>query len=104
MKQLFLCLLWKGPHWTADETPELDALQEAHLANIDRLRREGSLLAAGPCSPEGELRGIFVLTAADMGAAYDLVVTDPAIRAGRLRPELHPWWVDSSLFPRRVSR
>jgi hypothetical protein len=35
----YLVLLRRGPVWTPEETPELERLQEAHLANIHHVRR-----------------------------------------------------------------
>ena len=37
----------KGPTWSPDETPEIDALQEAHLANMRRLGEMGKLVING---------------------------------------------------------
>lgn len=39
MELLFLGLLRRGPTWTPEVTPEAEALQEAHLANIENMRR-----------------------------------------------------------------
>lgn len=44
----YVYLLKKGPTWTADDTPEIDALQEAHLANMRRLGETGRLVINGP--------------------------------------------------------
>jgi hypothetical protein len=38
------------------------------------------------------LRGIFVFKVASMDEAQALVASDPAVQAGRLRVELHPWY------------
>ena len=55
MEILFLGLLRRGPIWTPEVTPEVEALQEAHLANIERMRRSGELLVAGPFGDDGDL-------------------------------------------------
>jgi uncharacterized protein YciI len=44
----YVYLLKKGPTWSPDSTPEITALQEAHLANLERLRQEGKLVLNGP--------------------------------------------------------
>lgn len=79
-------LLRKGPSWTPATTPELQALQERHLANIRRLGEEGKLAAAGPCG-DGDLRGIFVFATDSLTEAQTWAESDPAVQAGRLRLE-----------------
>ena len=54
----YLGLIKKGPTWAADETPEIDRLQAAHLAHIQALRAAGKIVVAGPLLDDGFLRGI----------------------------------------------
>ena len=57
--------------------------------------KKGILLIAGPMGDNGELRGIVVLKVNSMEEAKALVEADPAVKAGRLRVELHPWMSQS---------
>jgi uncharacterized protein YciI len=91
MKTYYLGLIKKGPAWTPDETPEVRALQEGHMANIRRLGAEGKLLLAGPFLDGGDLRGLFLFEVATLEEAKALCETDPAVKAGRLVVEVHPW-------------
>jgi uncharacterized protein YciI len=91
MKTYYLGLIKKGPSWTPDETPEVRALQEGHMANIRRLGAEGKLLLAGPFLDGGDLRGLFLFEVATLEEAKALCETDPAVKAGRLVVEVHPW-------------
>jgi hypothetical protein len=50
------------------------------------------MVLAGPFVEEGSLRGLFLLQAASMDEAKQLCDTDPAIRAGRLRADIHTWF------------
>jgi uncharacterized protein YciI len=99
----YIFLLKKGPAWTAEETPELDALQEKHLANLRRLADFGRLVINGPLldafATSGEIRGIGVLKANSLAEAQDLISTDPMVRVGRLIFELHAWMVDKNILP-----
>jgi uncharacterized protein YciI len=99
----YIYLLKKGPAWTADETAETDALQQAHLANMRRLAEIGKLAINGPLldsfATSGELRGIGVFKTASMAEAQELISTDPMIQAGHLTFELHAWMVDQNILP-----
>ena len=99
----YIFLLKKGPAWTPDPTPEIDALQEAHLANFRRLGEMGKLVVNGPLldsfAASGEIRGIGVLKANSMSEAQALVSTDPMVRVGRLIFELHAWMVEKNILP-----
>ena len=99
MGTVYLVLLKKGPAWSAEKTPESKAIQEGHLANIGRLWKEGKLAVAGPLGDNGDIRGIFIFQVATLEEAKALTDSDPAIKAGRLVAEIHPWWVDNRALP-----
>ena len=84
--------LYRGPKWTPGDSPELQKLQDAHLEHIRRLARSGKLLLAGPFTDDGELRGMLVFAVDSLAEARALCDSDPAVQAGRLRVELHPWY------------
>src|ERR1700686_199225 len=89
----YLGFLKKGPNRTEgdDDTPQIQELQKAHLANIGRLAEMRKLIAAGPFGDDGILRGIFVFRVGSLEEAQNLCATDPMIKIGRLAVELHPW-------------
>lgn len=93
----------KGPAWTAAETPEVSALQEAHLANLRRLGELGKLVINGPLldsfATGGELRGIGVLKTESLAEAQELIGSDPMVKVGRLTVELHTWMVAKNILP-----
>ncbi|HEY7162008.1 MAG TPA: YciI family protein [Acidobacteriota bacterium] len=90
----YLGLLYKGPVRTqaADESAKI---QTAHLQHLESLYKQGILLIAGPMGDDGDLRGIVVLKVKSLEDAQALVNQDPAVKAGRLRVELHPWMSQS---------
>jgi len=84
-------LLKKGPKWTPEVTAETQKIQEGHLANIRRMASLGILTVAGPFEENGDLRGMFIFTCSPEQARRE-VAEDPAVKAGRLILELHPWF------------
>ena len=90
----YLGLLYKGQVRTqsADESAKI---QSAHLQHLESLWKQGVLLIAGPIGDDGDLRGIVVLKVKSLEEAQALVNNDPAVKAGRLRVELHPWMSQS---------
>ncbi len=91
MRSYVMAFLKAGPNREQDdETAE--KLQRAHLDNIQKLAGEGKIALAGPFLDDGELRGIYIFNVTSVEEARALTATDPAIKAGRLEMELHPWY------------
>jgi uncharacterized protein YciI len=67
-------------------------IQEGHMANIKRLYNDGKLKVAGPFGDEGKWIGLFIFDCETKEEVEKLLKTDPAIAAGRLNYEIHPWW------------
>lgn len=103
MTVYYIFLLKKGPTWSPDETPEIDELQKAHLANMTRLAEMGRLVINGPLldsfAISGEIRGIGVLKADSLVEAQELINTDPMVKVDRLIFELHAWMVQKNILP-----
>jgi uncharacterized protein YciI len=95
----YLALLTRGAKWTPEKTPATEELQKAHIANIVRLADMKKLVVAGPFGDNGQLRGIFVFKVASIDEARALTETDPAVQAGRLAIDLHPWMVPEGVLP-----
>jgi uncharacterized protein len=97
MKTYVMALLKAGPNRNRPRE-EAQKLQAAHRANINRLAAAGKLVLAGPFADDGELRGIYVFDVATVPEAEALTKTDPAIQAGQLVMELHPWYATAGLM------
>jgi uncharacterized protein len=97
MKVYVMAFLKKGPNRNQDST-EAARLQAAHMANIQRMAAEGLLVLAGPFMDDGELRGIYVFNVSTVDSARALTESDPAVKAGRLAMELHPWYGSAALM------
>jgi len=91
MSQYVMAFLKKGPKRSSD--PKIaEELQAAHMANINKMAEDGKLVLAGPFLGEGDLRGIYVFDVKTIEEAKALTESDPAIQAGSLVMELHPWY------------
>jgi uncharacterized protein YciI len=100
MERFYLVLLRRGPSWTPEQTPEVKAVLEGHMANIRRLAQEGKLALAGPFLEQegaGALAGLFVLRVGSREEALAVAGTDPGVQSGRFAIEIFPWLGPQSL-------
>ena|SRR5687767_1284875 len=97
MKRYWLVFLKKGPNRNHDSVSAAK-IQEAHLANINRLAKEGKIIMAGPMGTDGDLRGIFIMDCKDSTEVESFVNTDTAVITGRLRMEYYPWWSEKGKY------
>jgi uncharacterized protein len=97
MKRYVMAFLKAGPNRGQGEAEAME-LQRGHMANINRLASEGKLILAGQFLGGGEIRGIFLFDVETVEEARELSETDPAIQAGRLELELHPWYGSAALL------
>ena len=97
MRTYVMAFLKAGPN--RNRSPEeARTLQRAHMENINRMAAEGKLIIAGPFADDGPIRGIYVFDVPTVAEAEALTKTDPAIQAGSLAMELHPWYGSAALM------
>lgn len=99
MMVCFIRLLKRGPEWTPAETPEVERLQAEHVAYGRGLIEAGKLILNGPMLDGGDLRGVGVFRVGSLAEAQTLSAADPAVRAGRLISEVHPWMIFKGILP-----
>lgn len=95
----YFTFLRRGPKWTAEKTPETENLQAAHMANINAMAKTGKLVIAGPFEKAGEYAGVFIFKVASLDEAMALAESDPAVKAGRLKVDVHPWLIAEGSLP-----
>jgi uncharacterized protein YciI len=97
MKQYVFCILKKGNNTTAS-AEERAKLFEGHMANINKLAKEGKLVVAGPfMENERNYSGIFIFNVTTVEEAQKLVESDPAVKAKIFEAELTPWYSSAAL-------
>jgi uncharacterized protein YciI len=97
MKAYVLVVLKPGPKAEISKE-EARRLFIGHMANIKRLEKEGLLVVAGPFDTNGQgWEGLFVLNVKTVKEADALLVTDPAIAAGRFSYQALVWYGSAGL-------
>lgn len=90
LKPYYFVILKKGPNRDQDSATAAK-IQKGHLENINKLAALGKLNVAGPFLDNGDMRGIFIFDSGNEQEVRSLVDNDPAVKAGRLIYEIHPW-------------
>jgi uncharacterized protein YciI len=114
--QFQMAILKRGPKPMPADW-ETSSLRERHVAYVQSLVQSGKamiagrikddpemaemkkLVVAGPFGDDGTLRGIFVFRVNSLEEARSLAQTDPAVQAGRLALQIHPWVVPEGILP-----
>ncbi|MEL6969839.1 MAG: YciI family protein [Bacteroidota bacterium] len=99
MKQYYMCLLKSGPK-RDQSTEEAALIQENHLAHLSQLATDRKICLAGPFADDSGIQGVVIYSTPTYEEAVTLANADPAVKAGRLIVEIHPFWaaVGAQLF------
>jgi uncharacterized protein YciI len=92
----FIYVLRLVPRLHADSawTKEDEAVLKRHFARFQQAAESGQLILAGRTSESGDKTfGIAIFEAPDEGAARNFMQEDPAVAAGLMTAELHPFAV-----------
>ena len=90
--QFQMAVLSKGPSWDTTKIEERNATLQKHVANAIGLLDSGKAVIAGPFNDQTDLAGIFIFRTASADEARAWIDTDPAVKAGLMVAEIHPWW------------
>ncbi len=97
MRKYVIAYLLNGPNRDQDSA-EAAQIQRAHLDNMVVMADQGKLVLAGPFMDDQNVKGIYIFAVETLEEAEALTRTDPAIKAGRLVMELHPWYGSAALM------
>lgn len=98
MRRYVLVILRTGPTPVKDADAR-KAMFAGHMANIQRLAKDGKLALAGPFGDAGgDWRGLFVFATVDIEEAKALVATDPVIQQGEMVAEYHSWYGSAAIM------
>ena len=99
MRMYVLCILKTGPKDEEIKGDERKEIFAGHFANINALAEEGKLSLAGPFGKnEKSYRGLYVFNVTTVEEAEQLVILDPAVKAGIFVAELTPWYGSAAVM------
>ncbi len=90
MKTYTFVMLKRGMKLDQDSLTRVE-IQKQHLEYLDGMAESGLLNVAGPFLDKGDWRGILIFNTDDVEKVKLMVAEDPAVKAGRLTYEIHPW-------------
>lgn len=79
---------------------EAQKIQAGHMAHLNALGEKRWLVAAGPMTTPGNLRGLVISKCKSIEEARELAAQDPAVKNGRLYIEAYPWQAPEGLGDR----
>jgi uncharacterized protein YciI len=90
-EQHTLVLLKRGQDWNSNAPGFIDLMKQ-HSAFVKQMIDQGNLALARlfPFSDQGELQGVAIFRVGTEQTTK-LAEHDPAVKAGLLRTEIHPW-------------
>ncbi len=97
MKTYTFVMLKKGNRLDQDST-QLAEIQKKHLEHLGKMAETGDLNVAGPFLDNGYWRGLLIFNTDDIQKVKQLVEADPAVQAGRLSYEVHPWMTQQGVI------
>jgi uncharacterized protein YciI len=97
MVTFYLCLLM-APQGPAKSPADPAQLQLDHLSHLKQVMAGGKGVIAGPIAGQGRLRGILVLRVGSIAEARAIADSDPAVKAGQLAIEIHPWFAADGIM------
>lgn len=91
MKKYFMVFLKKGPKRDQNQE-DVAIIQKGHMAHMTDMANKKQISIAGPFGDDGDIQGIVIFNVPTQEEVEALVAKDPAVTAGRLLMEIHPWW------------
>jgi uncharacterized protein YciI len=89
--QFYMVLLKKGLHYD-DQDAVAEQVHQGHFTYVLSLMDSGKAVVFGSLSDGGELINVCILRTKSADEAKSQAESDPAVKAGHLIAEIHPWW------------
>ena len=92
LMQFQMALMKRGPKWSPAASREWAELRPRHFAHLWSMLEANKLVIAGAIHDNSELVEVYVFRTKSAEEATAWLNQDPAVAAGFMIPELHPWW------------
>lgn len=97
MRAYYVVVLRRGPAWSPEKSPAVEAIFKGHMAHLQRMAEIGKMVLAGPFDAPAEggvgtPAGLCVYAVDTREEAEQLAREDPAVQAGRFTVEALPWY------------
>jgi hypothetical protein len=87
-------LLRRGPNWTDEDQKRCTSLRHD---NLRRWKKANAIFVGGMFVDFDDPRGLYIFTVDSIEEAQALAQEDPAVQAGKLVFEFHPWLAPDGL-------
>ena len=87
-----MAILKRGPNWESTKAEDRNSILQQHLKNVLSLLDSGKAVIAGPFGDKSDVAGLFIFRTASADEARSWVDADPAVKAGLITSEMHPWF------------
>ena len=84
------------------DASDASRIHSEQKAYFEELVKSGKAVLGGPFADEGEIKGVYVFRAKSADEARTWAENDPAVKAGYLSVEMHPWWSAEVMKPATV--
>jgi uncharacterized protein len=91
LQQYYVVFLMRGDNRAHDKS-EADQIQNKHIEYLTTLWKQGKIILNGPFDSDTNMRGMSIYNVENAETAKQLAEADPAVKSGRLKIEVHPWW------------
>ena len=92
LMQFQMALMKRGPNWSPDPSRARPQLRQRHFAHLWSMLEANKLMIAGAIHDDSELVEVHIFRTKSADEAKAWINQDPAVVAGYIVPELHPWW------------
>ncbi|MEX1189149.1 MAG: YciI family protein [Bacteroidia bacterium] len=91
LRQYYVAFLMSG-EIRSQNKEESEQIQSEHIAYLTKLWEDGIIILNGPFDEDTSLRGMSIYATDNAEQAKEFAENDPAVKSGRLKIEIHPWW------------
>jgi uncharacterized protein len=97
--EFHMALLKFGPAVKNADQNQMKEIHQQQRSYFEELVKSGKAVLGGPFSDEGDVKGVYVFRAKNAEEARGWAEADPAVKAGYLAVEMHPWWSAEVMKP-----